>query len=955
MASAQGVTTSDVHFRWSHTHGDLEVISKDIMPIYYYAPSSFLGNQALSYGQSLSFSLRLDRGVRHPSVSDVVLQGAGLRVAASLGDLRTVVPCGKKITYSFRLDEMPGSKWKPELSSLQFQTLLSNLTAIMIRGTFGENGRGYLDNVNLVSAQKGPGAPAGWVEKCSCPRGYEGEFCERCAPGYKKHFSDNGPLSSCEPCACQAGSCDPQTGECYSSDDVSPSQSCPAGFYNNPQRPTSCLACPCPGGSSCSLIPGTQRVKCERCPTGTTGSVCQDCAEGFYGDPGSGKPCQRCQCNGHVDLRRAGSCDRTTGECLRCLNNTSGPSCGSCLPGFYHSNPKDACKECDCDPEGSFAQDCSSSGQCDCRPGFEGRQCRQSSCPSCFDPLKSKIDNYAVKVREIQVLFSAFENGGMPVNDAQMEKAILAAEGVVADMQKKAQKWSETEKNLVERLNEVSRTHMSEDREMQSLASTVDNIRLQEQQYQKQVSAIQQLIDSMKQKLQQAKQDLRRAELPSSDAAAGSDSMSGLAQKATNLAEQHQGKADYIEKTANSALSDAEKALNLMQTAMTGERKVKEQIVSLKALYDRRSSEVKALENEASGLTSAAKEESTSAAAMLKQISSLTLPQPPTDMNKVVGSLTNLKQWMEGNLTAYQALQKDVDADQSEAQSLLEQAKAAQREYEQLMWRVDAAKVMADLALGTINNNMDDVDEALVKLQGFDDKISKNKALADDAISKLPAIKATIQDAVDTNAKTTSVLDSVDKPYNGALVTVSLLEDIVTRLEQGVPNLVGMSTDLERDAGVLRGDVSDLQEQGENTLTMVKEEKATAETQRNTVQQFAGDAATALGNAQNTRAAVGETLKTVTDLLNAFGTTDGSVDLSKVDDLQAAVDAAKTRVTQDLKPRLKALEELEVRQKTILSNMSADIDTILEDIKNLQEIHDAIPPGCFNMPPIERP
>lgn len=74
-------------------------------------------------------------------------------------------------------------------------------------------GRGYLDNVNLVSAQKGPGAPAGWVEKCSCPAGYEGEFCERCAPGYKKHFSDNGPLSSCEPCACQAGSCDPQTGK----------------------------------------------------------------------------------------------------------------------------------------------------------------------------------------------------------------------------------------------------------------------------------------------------------------------------------------------------------------------------------------------------------------------------------------------------------------------------------------------------------------------------------------------------------------------------------------------------------------------------------------------------------------------------------------------------------------------------------------------------------------------
>lgn len=66
---------------------------------------------------------------------------------------------------------------------------------------------------------------------------------------------------------------------------------------------------------------------------------------------------------------------------------------------------------------------------------------------------------------------------------------------------------------------------------------------------------------------------------------------------------------------------------------------------------------------------------------------------------------------------------------------------------------------------------------------GYDDKISKNKALADDAISKLSAINATIKGAVDTNAETTSVLDSVDTPYNEALATAGSLEQIVTRLE----------------------------------------------------------------------------------------------------------------------------------------------------------------------------
>ncbi|KAL2097851.1 hypothetical protein ACEWY4_007058 [Coilia grayii] len=955
-ATAQGVTTSDVVFRWSRTHGDLEVRSTDIMPLYFYAPSSYLGNQALSYGQTLSFSLRLDRGVRRPSVSDVVLEGAGLQVAASLGDLRTVVSCGKKITYTFRLDELPGSKWKPELSSLQFQTLMSNLTAIKIRGTFGENGRGYLDNVSLVSAHRGSGTPAGWVEKCRCPTGYEGQFCERCALGYKKHSYSNDPLSSCEPCACLAGSCDPETGECYSSDSTSTGQSCPTGSYNNPEKPTACLPCPCPGGSTCSVTPGTLDVKCDRCPAGTTGSHCQVCADGFYGDPlgerGSRSPCQRCQCNGHVDPRAERNCDRTTGECLRCMNNTRGPSCESCKPGFYHSKPTDACKACDCDLDRAVSQTCNNVGQCNCREGYEGRRCHQSSCPSCFDPLKTKIDNFAVNIREIEAMLNGIETGRVPVNDGQMEKAIQDAEQVVKAMQKNAQILTEVERNLEDRLNEVSRSQLREDREVQSLAETMDNIKIQEQQYKRQVSTIQQLIDGAKQKLQQGKQDLKQAEFPLRDAVAGSDTMPELAKEANTLAEQHQGKADYIEKAANSALSDAQKALSLMRTAMTGENAVKELIADLKAQYEKAGSEVKSLERQASDQITAATGESAMASDMLKQISSLELPQPPTDsVDNVLASLNELKKWAKGNLTAYQELQKDVSADQSAAESLLAKGKAAQQEYNKLLGRVNSAKAMTDMALQAINKNMNGLDEALEALRGYDNRIDANKTLAEEAIAKLPDISATIHDAVDTNGKTVSILENVNTTYNGALATFSTLGDIVTKLE-GMPDVLTLSTKLERDAGVLRGDVEDLKNQADDTLTSIKDEKDTAEAQRDTVKQVAGDAASALNNAQTTKKAVGETLQTVSDLLNAFGTTT-TVDQGKVDELQAAVNSATARVNLELLPRLRELEDIEARQKATLSNMSADIDAILADIKNLEDIHKTIPEGCFKAPAME--
>lgn len=134
------------------------------------------------------------------------------------------------------------------------------------------SGRGYLDNVQLVSAQRGDGVPARWVQVCSCPQGYDGEFCERCSVGFRRRVPADGAFSSCEPCSCSGGSCDPQTGDCYSADET-PGQLriCPEGFYRDLWQPQTCVKCPCPEGVSCSMAAGFLEPRCGFCPAGTTG------------------------------------------------------------------------------------------------------------------------------------------------------------------------------------------------------------------------------------------------------------------------------------------------------------------------------------------------------------------------------------------------------------------------------------------------------------------------------------------------------------------------------------------------------------------------------------------------------------------------------------------------------------------------------------------------------------
>ncbi|XP_038859912.1 laminin subunit gamma-1-like isoform X1 [Salvelinus namaycush] len=402
--TAQQRDGSSVSVQWSAGGEEISLISEDYFPMYFVAPERFLGNQLLSYGQNLTLNFRVDRRDTRLSAEDVVLEGAGLRVAVPLIAQGNAYPGENMQTFVFRLHDSTDYPWRPTLPQSEFQKLLHNLTSIKIRGTYSERSAGYLDDVMLITARRGPGTPARWVEKCTCPQGYMGQHCEMCALGYRRSRPDLGAFSSCDACNCNGHSdtCNPDTGMCDCQHNTAglSCERCKDGYYGDSTVGSSsdCKPCPCPGGSTCAVVPKTKEVVCTNCPTGTTGKRCELCDDGFFGDPlgenGPVRVCRACKCSDNIDPNAVGNCDRETGECLKCIYNTDGFFCDRCKEGFYGNplatNSNDKCKPCSCSPYGTVDRQTSClqvTGQCPCLAHVTNRDC--SACEPGFFNLQS--------------------------------------------------------------------------------------------------------------------------------------------------------------------------------------------------------------------------------------------------------------------------------------------------------------------------------------------------------------------------------------------------------------------------------------------------------------------------------------------------------------------------------------------------------------------------------------
>nr|XP_057915603.1 laminin subunit alpha-1 isoform X1 [Doryrhamphus excisus] len=372
------------------------------------APEGFLGNKLSSYGGFLNFSI-----VYHgPSDDHFITAHVDVIIEGNEGALHLspprVLSLSPSTEHSVAVAMLP-KQFVREQTGVQVSrddllSVFAEVTSLRVRIYLNASSSGAIQLVFVsldgANSQSSSGVQAVAMEMCECPWGYGGTSCESCLPGF---YRVGGVLfgGNCMQCECNdhASDCD-VNGVCLGCrhNTTGPHcDQCLPGFYGDATEGSAddCRRCPCPLTEASNSFSPTcvmdtfGHVTCDQCQEGYTGTNCQKCSNGFYGNPQVvGGTCVRCECNNNVDISEEGHCHGVTGECLRCRGNTGGKHCETCVAGFYGDAVHEKnCQDCNCTVSGSLSSVCDiTTGQCDCRENVTGRACDR--CQSGFFGLQ---------------------------------------------------------------------------------------------------------------------------------------------------------------------------------------------------------------------------------------------------------------------------------------------------------------------------------------------------------------------------------------------------------------------------------------------------------------------------------------------------------------------------------------------------------------------------------------
>lgn len=718
-------------------------------------------------------------------------------------------------------------------------------------------------------------------------------------------------------------------------------------------------------------MPETEEVVCNNCPQGITGARCELCADGYFGDPfgenGPVRPCQPCQCNNNIDPSAPGKCDHLTGECLKCIYNTAGFHCDQCKEGYFGNplatNPADKCRACNCNSVGSEPQRCRSDGSCICKPGFGGVSCDHSAltnCPTCYNQVKIQLDQFLQQLQSLEALVLKIQAGGGSLPNAELEGRLKAAEGTLQDILREAQISEGSSRSLKLRLDKARAQETNYQSRLDELKMMANRMLALGNQYQSQVQDTRRLIAKMRLSLEESKTSLSNTNIPPSDQYEGPNSFKTLAQEAWSLADSHVKSANEMERLAGETRDYSDQALELVRKAViegVGSSNVDSSVVQgLMGKFEEAKSLAQQLQRE-TGQADAETERSYQQSLRLLN----SMPQYPQITNQAFQMETkrirqkadSLSSLVTRHITEYKNLQDHLGNWEKETEQLLQDGEKERQKSDQLLSRANLAKSRAQEALSMGNATFYEVESILKNLREFDLQVEDRKTEAENAMRRLPFISQMVAEADDKTGQAERALGSAAADARRAKSMAGEALEIADNIEQEIGRLnldanttADAALALEKGMATLSSGIRDVEgELGRKELEFGQDGDA--------VQRVIQEAQGANTRAQNAGFAIQDTLNALDSILSLIDQP-GGVDEEGLLLLEQNFSRARNQINTQLRPQMLELEDRVRKQQGHLRSLEANIAGILADVKNLEDIRNNLPPGCYNTQALEQ-
>lgn len=569
------------------------------------------------------------------------------------------------------------------------------------------------------------------------------------------------------------------------------------------------------------------------------------------------------------------------------------------------------------------------------------------------------------QLQSLEALVSRVQGGGGAVPDAELEGRMQQAEQALQELLREAQISEGASKSLSLQLVKARREEESYRNRLDDLKMMVERIRALGSQYQNRVQDTRRLVTQMQLSLEESTASLRNTNIPSSDHYVGPNGFKSLAQEAVRLADSHVASASNMERLVRETEDYSKQALALAHKALregggsgggggggsdgSAAQGLMGRLAKARSLAQQLSGEAAQVDAEADrsyqrGLRLL------DAASQLQQVSGRAFQ---VEMKRIRQNIDSLSSLVTRRMDEFKHVQSNLGNWEEETQQLLRNGKSGRQKADQLLSRANLAKSRAQEALSMGNATFYEVENILKNLREFDLQVEDRKAEAEEAMKRLPYISQKVADASDKTRQAETALGGAAADAQRAKTAAREALEITDKIEQEIGSLnleANVTADgalaMEKGLATLKSDMREV----EGELARKEQE---FDLDMDAVQMVITEAQRVDNRAKNAGATIQDTLNTLDSILHLINQP-GSVDEEKLILLEQNLFRAKTQINSQLRPLMSELEERARRQQGHLHLLETSIDGVLADVKNLENIRDNLPPGCYNTQALEQ-